>query len=623
MACVLAAGACLSPHVRADTQTAPAAGAPVFRGLRIAQAPGATAAAAPQAGGAPGFPWTFAPIRWGGSLSSELRIVGVADQARRVNRIDSVETRASTYIWQPWFAQLSGGLGLLASNALGGAGAGASGPLGADTDSTALTGHGVLSVFPVSRFPFQARVERTDSRTSGELTGADFTTTRLGVRQDYRPIAGGENYSVSYDRSVLESASFGRDTLDVWEARMTRQSGPQSVDLTANHSRNSRGADGESRLGRLSARHSYREGTVLSVESLASAHSNEFREAGFVDPAARRSRFVQLSSLASWRPEEGSPWFVTGGGRLFQTEVEDAGMPSETRTVSGNLGVNYQMNRKTTLSGSFSLTEVLTDTRRDVISTQGASVTYIPDVIPVGQYLYSRNVSAGLTSQRGGAEGERHTVSGQFGHNLTRNFALEKGSTISLNLAQSLSATNDSLSDDSETLLHSAGASWSVSPSARSSAYAALTAADSRRSGAEENDFQLVNLQATGQFQFSRHALGSANFTRQATRSRRPAAPGGGFDVTSTGNLAYQHARAFGVPGLRYFAIFSANESQLASRQLGDLDAPPEQASQSLEQRLEYAIGRLETRLLARIAEIQGQRNWLIFLRVSRRFGAY
>lgn len=619
---VLAVGVFLGPHARADAQeAADPTDDPALSGLRLDPAPGAGLGL--RAGDAAGFAWSLAPVRWGASLSSELRVVGVAGQPRRVQRVDSAETRASSYIWQPWFAQVSGGLGLLGSNVLTGAAAGANGSAAADADSTALTGHGTLSVFPMSRFPFQARYERTDSRTSGELTSTDFTTTRVGVRQDYRPNAGSENYSVNYDRNVLESASFGRDTLDVWEARMTRHSGPQSLEVAANRSRNSRSTDGESRLGRLSARHSYRDGALLSVESLASANSNDFREAGLVDPTTRRTRFVQLSSLASWRPEEGSPWFVTGGGRLFQTAVEEGGMQSETRTLSGNLGVNYQMNRKTTLSGSFGLTEVLTDSRRDVIGTQGASVTYIPDVIPVGEYLYGRNVSAGATRQSGGAEGDRSTATAQFGHNLTRNIVLDKGSTLSLNLAQSLAATHDSLSDESETLLHSAGASWSVSPSERSSAYAALTAADSRRSGAGENHFQLINLQATGQFQFSRYALGSANFTTQASRASTPAAPGDGFDVASSGNLAYQHARAFGVPGLRYFAVYTANESQLASRRLGDLNAPPEQASQSLEQRLEYNIGRLETRLLARIAEFQGQRNWLVFLRVSRRFGAY
>jgi hypothetical protein len=609
--------------VRADAETAPAPSAPVFRGLRIAQAPAPGDAAAPPAEGAASFPWTLAPVRWGGSLASELRVVGVADLPRRVQRVDSVETRASTYFWQPWFAQLSGGLGVLGSHVHSGAATGASGPMGADADSTALTGHGTLSVFPMSRFPFQARLERTDSRTSGELASADFTTTRMGVRQDYRPEAGGTSYSLSRDRSVLESASFGRDTLDVWEARMTRQSGPQNLDVSADRSRNSRSADGESQLGRVSARHSYREGSVLSVESLASAHSNEFRENGLVVPAERRTRLVQLHSLASWRPEERSPWFVTGGMRLFRTEVEDAGMQSETRTLSGNLGVNYQLSRKTTLSGIASLTEVSTPARRDVIGTQGLGATHIPDIIPLGAYLYGRNVSAGLTRESGGPQGERRTTNAQFGHNLTRNFALQSRATVSLNLAQSVSATDDSPGEGSETLLHSGGVSWSASPSGRSSAYASLTAADSRRTGAGEGRFQLVNLQATGQFQFSRHALGSANFTTQATRATHPAAPGDGFDVTSTGNLAFQHARAFGVPGLRYFAIYSANESQLASRQLGDLNAPPEQASQSLEQRLEYSIGRLETRLLARAAEIQGQRNWLVFLRVSRRFGAY
>ncbi len=621
MACLLAAGACAALPLRAQNDAEAPAGAPVFQGLRVEPA----SAGGPEtpARDAGGFGWSLAPVRWGGSVSSELRVVGVEDQPRRVQRIDSAEARGATYIWQPWFVQVSGGLGVFASTVLSGETSAASGLLGASSDTTALTGNGALSVFPASRFPFQARVERSDSRTSGEVSSADFTTTRVGLRQDYRPNGSSTNYSFTADRSVLDSESLGRDTLEVWEARMTGQSGAQNYDLTGSRSSNSRSQDGESRLERLTARHSYREGAGLSVETLASANSNEFREASLFGPIERRSRFVQFSSFANWRPERESPWYLTGGLRVFRSETGEAGASAQARTVSGNLGVTYQLNRKTTLSGIAAVSEVLTEQSRDVISTQGASVTYTPDLIPLGRFQYGRSLSANLSNQSGAPEGDRRAVTGQFTHTLTRSIALASRATVTTNVAQSLQGTDDSVNGSSSTLLHSAGLSWSGQTGERSSAYASLSAADSRRTGFDENRFQLVNAQANGQFQFSRHAFATANLTAQATRVETPQVPAEGFDTNTSGNLSYQHARAFGVAGLRYSAVYSVSESQLASRRLGDLNAPLEQASQSLEQRLDYDIGRLETRLLARIAEIQGKLNGLVFLRVSRRFGAY
>lgn len=195
--------------------------------------------------------------------------------------------------------------------------------------------------------------------------------------------------------------------------------------------------------------------------------------------------------------------------------------------------------------------------------------------------------------------------------------------TINLNLAQSLTATEDTLSGTSTTFLNSVGTSWSAAPSPASSTYAALTAADTRRQGVGEGDFQLVNLQANGQFQFSRYALGAASLTAQATRANTPLADAQGFDTNTSGNVSYVHARVLGVPGLRYSAIYTINDSQLASRQSGDLSAPVELSTRTLEQRLDYNIGRLETRLVARYAEIQGRWNSLIFLRVIRWFGGY
>lgn len=575
------------------------------------------------AAGPADFPWTLAPIRWGGNLSAEIRSQSVASQPRSLQSIYTADIRGSTYVWQPWFAQLTGGVGVLTSDSRNGTSQGSAGPLSYGADSTTVIGDGLLSVFPVGRFPFQARYERSDSRASGELTTSDYRATRAGLRQDYRPPQGGANYSVNYDRSVLESSTFGRDTVDVFGARMNRQSAAQSLDVTADRASNTRARGGESLLNRVTGLHSYRDGAALTVESLASLNTNEFRDGSGAGISESNSRFLQLNSFANWRPDAGSPWYITGGGRLFQSVFEGNATQSETQLLSGNLTANYQLNRNTILLGGAGVSQVATSTATDLITTENAGATYHSDPVKLGDFSYNLSLGGNAANESGGPFGSRQNVTGQFAHYVTRSTSLGPASTLSYNLGQGLASTYDSVTESSQALLNSAGASWTLAPDQRAASYVSVTVADSRRTGYGEGDFQLANLQISGQAQFGRHSLGTANLTVQSTRQNTPAAPSTGFDTNATGSLSYQHTRAFGVPQLRYYAIYAADEMQYSSRRQGDVNAPLERVNQSLEQRLEYRIGRLDVRLTARIAEIEGRRNSLVYFRVNRQFGAF
>lgn len=572
-----------------------------------------------------GIRWTLAPIRWGGELAAETRVLGGSEQPRRLQQVEIANIRFGSYIWEPWFAQISGSLGLVTGRERGGGGG--ESPVGAFAgggNTTTVTGNGTLSVFPTSRFPFHAMFDVSDSRASGELTRSDFKSTRIGVRQAYRPLEGQSNFVLSYDRSVLDSPSFGRDTLDVLEASMNRNFGVQTLDVSGNHTRNTRSATGEgSNLNRLTARHTVRPGTTLSVDSFANLSSIDFHLQNNNLVTDNRSRFLQFNSFATWRPREGSPLYVTGGGRLFQATADTGGVASEVRSLNANVAAVYAWNRNTNVFGSASVTQVSIDGASDLIADQAFGVTYVADPRALGSFVYNWNASGNLSNQSGGEEGSRRNVVGQVGHQLTRTVPLSATSALSFDLGQNYSANADSVTAASHTLTHNAGVSWRLAPSQNATAYLSLLGADSRTTGQNENEFQLVNLQATGQVQFGRYSFGSANVTVQGTRQNSPTTPRAGFAVSSSGNLSYQHMRLFDVPRLRYQALYSVNDTQFQSRLLGDLDAPREQVSKSFEQRLEYGIGRIETRLSLRVAEIDGQRIWVLFFRIARPFGDF
>jgi hypothetical protein len=117
--------------------------------------PSAATADAVSVAQSPGwFEWGLPPVRWGGNLDAEIRSDKTGDQPRRLREAEFSTSRPS-YIYQPWFALVSVAWicdwqGATSDSAI----------LPADqsrkTSFGAVTGNGDLTLFPVSRFPFNA-----------------------------------------------------------------------------------------------------------------------------------------------------------------------------------------------------------------------------------------------------------------------------------------------------------------------------------------------------------------------------------------------------------------------------------------------------------------------------------
>ena len=59
--------------------------------------------------------WQLAPIRWGGALGLAYQLRDFEDQPRSRQTTEELTLEAASYIWQPWFLQIAGGLGLFLS----------------------------------------------------------------------------------------------------------------------------------------------------------------------------------------------------------------------------------------------------------------------------------------------------------------------------------------------------------------------------------------------------------------------------------------------------------------------------------------------------------------------------
>ena len=550
--------------------------------------------------------WELAPIRWRGLLAMDMRSFAVEGQAQRRDLVESAILQATSYVYQPWFAQFALGITGVAAQARGEV------PSNGDTIGT----NGMLNVFPTSRFPFQANFERTDSRSSEQFTGRDFVQQRAGARQSYRSVGGESNTSAAFDRSTLSSSAFGRDTVDVYNAGYQRSAGANSFDASANRTLNTREAGERSQFDRLFGRHNYVDGGLLTAETLASygaTSQNLATEMGL------KNEVTQLSSFATWRRSDDDPLFVTGGARLFRSAIASPLSETETRSGMGYGTLNYRVNPNLILNAGGSVTQASSSEAdaSQVLGQEFAGATYTTDAHRLGEYLYTANLGANVTNQSGGEEGNHRVISTQGTQGLNRLFNVAPAQSIALNLSQTLAHSHDTLVGDLNTFSNYGGLSYRLSSAETLSGFASVSASDSRTRGFAESNLQLVNFQLSGQANLGRYSNLVANYTVQGTRpgSSEP------FAVSRNGGGTYQHVRVFGVAQLRYLAIYERSDYQLNTRLQGDINALRDQVTWSFEQRLEYRIGKLEMRLSYRLAEIDGLKNALLFLRIAREFG--
>jgi hypothetical protein len=590
---------------------------------------------------ADGVRWTLAPIRVGGKLGIEQRWSRSEDGLHSSRTLIGASVDAASYIWQPWFIQLRAGLGLILSK---GSDQQALGPTRAD-DASAWTGRVALQVFPASRFPFEARADVSDSRTSGDYVGSDYRATRLGLSQSYRPLRGNDNYNLSYEQSTLSSAGRPDDTVSVLRGMLVKTFGSQTLELAGSETLNERGGrQDSSQITSLSARHNYRPRASFLVDNLATYNDIRVRnDAASIDLA---TDITQLSTFVTWRPEQGQvlyspahPLYVTGSLRLSESEVVSSNASGRRQAADGTVGLSYDISRTLRAGAGVSVSRqklraasTVAEQEEATLSNQTATLTYTPDPLLIGAWRYAPNVTASASGTQGTADGSRHTESGQVGHTLARSWLGEEHGQLSLNVMQALGVTFDSaLPDITRTLTNSVSLFRQFANGGMTQSYAGLSLSDARSQGAVDSVFQIANLQYTQRKQLSRNSSWSGNVTAQATRIRVAQSslvgPGpfartdSGWRTYYSAGISYEAFHAFGVPRLRFVALANANSQQLERRADGDLDAPRERINHLLEARLEYAIGRLETRLVARSSQVDDRRIDSVFFRIQRRFG--
>lgn len=589
-----------------------------------------------------GVQWTLAPWKTSGSASLTGRWLRQDEGGNSRQALVVSDIEWASHVWQPWFIQLRAGLGLLAARDQAQAGE-------VSSHSTGLTSTGRLAVavFPASRFPFELRADVGDSRSSGDSLGGEVRSQRVSLSQGWRPELGNAALNLRLDHSRLQSGA-GNDTLTTLQASARNQWAEHTVELGSQFSVNRLGDDGGSaRQASLNANHGWQPSAELQVQTQANWHEQQLHGGG--TGLALNSALRQITSVAQWRPAEDS-WLyredmplqgaaslrwvdARSGGATVGDGAEGSGgngLGLHAQAISATVGGSLELARVWRVSAALSGSRVITEGQA-AADTLGANATvaWSPAGTAWGAWRYvpSLGANAGLTQ----SAGNRRALLGLQGSQaLNRDWQLGEGEMLALNLAQSAGVLKESTASTlTQALAHTLGLYWQAADAQGGQRHAGLSISDAISRSVAIGRFQMVNLQLDQRIPLSRHSGWSANLTWQATRNRSSTVDvfsgerirsGGGWQHFASGGLAVEHQRVFGIPRLRHTLRLALDSQQLERRSTGDIDAPRERISRSLESRLDYSVGRLELRLSLRAATVDGHDVASLVAQAQRRF---
>ena len=629
-------------------------GAVFTPGDAAASDPPSQSAAAPDSGD---YVLAPSPVRWWGMLALDLRYRDLSEAGQGRTEVLSGSINAATYVWQPWFLQVTGSVGLVA----------ALDHTESTGNATSVNGIGSLdaTLFPSSRFPFNLYADVSDTRAEGQVTDIDYRAYRFRVSQSYVPAFGNERYYGSYEQSILRTVNStdtslapgagppAEDTLEILRLGAAKSWQTQSLEGEVSVSRNRREEATfmqQSKLDVATARHTLLPGPRFSMTNglsytrtaIEAPQSQSTLPSFLVPGTSSDTQFTQFTSFTTYRPygdsvTDANSVLATATLRAFDFSNDVDGDSTGSRGATASLGLSYTLSPQTQL---YSTTQAgyATDTFEGVSAvSQSLGITYSGDPILFGPYRYNWTVGSSAIAgyvNGGRLDGGDVVLQATASQALSRGWDLGQGNTLTASFSQSAGYSHGTRLDGEGVLNNTLTGYWNGQGSENSQAFAGLTFSDSRRFGLYDGYFQLANAQANIQMSLSRWETLAAGLTLQATRAETDQdtvfnpdplvlPEYGRWAYTFGANVSYTHSRAFGVPRLLYALLIQSTSFDLESRALGNSDAPLVQADWLVDNRLQYPIGRLLVQAGVRWAELQNRgSSFQAFIRLQRNFGA-
>lgn len=589
-----------------------------------------------------GLAVSLGPAELSGSVGYSYRLLSGVNDADTTSHQWLATLRASSYVWQPWFATTEGGV-TFAQDSTEFGGASDPGAFDAglkDNETTLVSGEFNLNVLPQSKTPFGLRYLVSNSRIDATriasapvlFTDIEFETTRLELRQSYLNDKN-DRFMLRYDASSWSSARDGSYDDELLGAEADVRRGKQNVLVKL-----SQGAT-EHSLTKLrnenlifDLSHFYLPSPSFRVDNKASYYTfdRSFRVTSASSTyGSSTTDITQASSFFFWRPNT-RPWSMSGGVRVYNLQGEALTTASDSLSISASGGFFYQLSRKWRFDASAAFTNTHSNGSEAQLARQQGGLLYQSDLYEKSGFIY-RWFATGSLDNQSGVDEARQTVSSTWSHNGQKTWFLSEISSLNISLGQSLNGAYR-INEESITLYqdhqgslaasqyggigaanarldHTGTASWNQAAGGGNSTVQ-LTLSDSRAMTDTEDEQQLVNFQVLRVQPLNRLSFLSGNLTVQYVRQEFPQLGIGSDVATATGRVDYQHSNIFGLTNLRFLSNLFVSRAAVEQ----GIDRS------EWDNRLDYTIGLLDTSLSLRLIQIDGQNSSLVMVRIARRF---
>ena len=625
--------------------------------------------------------YAMAPVRWGarlgqtvarGSTSTTLHNADPAIAFATPNgtnhtsyllNTQTAEVQASTYVMQPYIAQLKGDFGVV-SNRIGSSITSSS--LGAmdttndaSTRSNQLFGKGDLSVYKQSRFPFTMSLSSTRDRSQGVPTmlpdrsfvqASDTTVSKsMALSQSYRALNSPSSYSGGYLLETADSTILAH-THSSWQGGYATQNKEHRIAAATRF----RDTYTDANKGNGSLTGSRTNDFTLSDSFLPTESLWSFNSFGnynsMTDRDGNGTRYLLASTNTSWQPEdENVPLFVNGSAFLFDQLQTSPGIIDKTRTLGATINANYRFSNVLLGNASGDVTSENKSGKGSRTMNQLGALTYAPGSVKLWKdSSYSWGANGSIFNGTGAITADRG-VSGGVSQQLNVPYPFSVSSKkllMSSGINQSLNTRVSRITGQTMTLINSGrvslgaplasvnkelGGYSKLSGGTRTSA--ALLLSDSHTFGRNPSRSRTVslslNLDETGKTMFERSGLTleAGVESAQAVRTGTGVVAGGGaaglnnrLVGVGSATYAYRKFRVFNVRGLDYAgsAKISRQTSYITNNASNAVPIYVQSPSFPwvINQGLYYRIGQNELSFTQSMGDQGGVKNaslWILF----------
>lgn len=589
--------------------------------------------------------FALAPILWGGDVSASLHRTKFERDSANLQTTQAGNLRAITYVWQPWLAQVMGGLGVTNSKNTYGKNL---------NKDVSWSGNGELSLMPFSHFPFLASYffnnREIVAGTPMLPLGSDNKRSDLKVKQRYRPRTRASDSYISYNKVHNVDVSSVSGRLDRINSRLEVQHdyrSPKTASIFGiGYSRNTNGGSGQefnattkmlanytkrlkhhyfdvetintdgefsnegTRHNQITAQHKYRPDSLLSVQTSGIVSQSELLSIG---QNFSNTRNLQLNSSASWQPDAELPFHVSGSLRGFGSVRDTRSATNSSQSLLGMARVNYAATPNLNYRVSETLGVTRTKNSSTITTVTGGSAIYNSGDTKLGRAFHKWNASGTVDYHTSSKSSSGSIKSWKAGQGLRLSHRLGNGA-VDYNFNQNLSIKDHGSSSQNGNLVHNGGMVWKPAIKVKSlSGSGSINLVDKRSFGNTLTNLQTANLAANVQHKTTVYAgtlLSGASALWSVHNT-------GLSSKTFKLRTGYIHPRVFNVAGLSYSLTADVSKYQTnGARNRANL-----RNGYSISQKLEYAVGRFYMKLNGDIIKKSDVKYTLIVLKVGRTFG--